>query len=272
MDKLPTSSPVPVILAFGGCDATGGAGLAADIETAASLGCHCAPVATAITVQDTRDVKGYAPVDGELVMEQARAVLEDMPVAAIKLGMVGSEEAAAAIHTVLRDYPDVTVVLDPVLSAGGGGALSSSGLVEALRSLLLPLTTIATPNSVEARALAPGADTLDACAQDLLALGCRHVLITGAHEPESAVVNRFYSRGQPPEQATWERIPHGFHGSGCTLASAIATFLARGRDPGAAVAEAQEYAWRTLRHGYRLGMGQLVPDRFYRARGAGGNR
>lgn len=263
---MPASTPSgtrPVVLALAGHDPTGGAGIQADIETLASLGCHAASVVTALTVQDTCDVKGFQPVDAELVMEQARAVLEDLPVVAIKIGMVGSAAVAAAIHSVLGDYPHLPVVLDPVLAAGGGGDLSGNELIEALTTLLLPRTTLITPNSPEARRLAPEGDTLDACAQQLLETGCRYVLITGTHEGEPQIAHRLYGQGRLLQVFRCKRLPHHYHGSGCTLASAIAGRLARGDDMETAVAIGQAYTWQSLNNGFRIGMGQHLPGRFF---------
>ncbi len=254
---------VPVVMTFAGNDPTGGAGIQADIETLASMGCHAAPVVTAITVQDTASVKAYFPVDAIQVIEQARAVLEDMPVAAFKIGMLGSVENIEAIHTLLVDYPDIPVVLDPVLQSGGGNALSDHGLVEAMSVLLLPLTTVLTPNSIEARRLAPLADNLEACAQELLDRGCEFVLITGTHENSPKVINSLYSNRRLIESFAWERLPGSYHGSGCTLASAIAGLLSQGLDPVNAIHEAQEYAWQALKHAYRIGMGQYLPNRLF---------
>lgn len=258
---------IPVVMAFSGHDATGGAGIQADIETLASMGCHCAPVITALTVQDTRGVMCYTATEGTLLLEQARAVLEDMAVAAFKVGMVGSVENVEFIHSLLMDYPNIPLVLDPVLASGGGGDLSDEGIIDALRTLLIPQTTVLTPNSLEARRLASEADTLDACAQALLEMGCEFVLITGAHEMTPRVENRLYAEHRKLETFTWERLPESYHGSGCTLASAIAGLLAQGLEPFAAVHEAQEYTWETLRHGYRVGMGQHLPNRLFWARG-----
>lgn len=173
----------PVVMILAGNDPSGGAGIAADIETLVSLGCHPAPVITALTVQDTHDVHNLLPVESALVLAQARAVLADLPVAAFKIGTLGSADNAAALHELLISHPDIPVVLDPVLAAGGGTALANSDLIEAIRDLLLPLTTVLTPNSIEARRLAPEADTLEACGMALLARGCRQVLLTGGHEP-----------------------------------------------------------------------------------------
>ena len=155
-------SPVPVVMAFSGNDPSGGAGVQADIEALISHGCHTAPVITTLTIQDTQDIVGYTPLDGGLIVEQARAVLEDMPVNAFKLGLLTSAEMVEAIHSVLQDYPNIPVVIDPVLASGNGTVLSDDDIVAAMTDLLLPQATVLTPNSLEARTLAPAADTLDA--------------------------------------------------------------------------------------------------------------
>ncbi|HQU16593.1 MAG: hydroxymethylpyrimidine/phosphomethylpyrimidine kinase [Chromatiales bacterium 21-64-14] len=263
VNTLAPNPPPPVVLAISGHDPCGGAGIQADIEALASLGCHTAPVVSAVTVQDTQTVHGYMALDPILIVQQARAVLEDLPVAAVKIGMLGSVGAAQAVHTLLRDYADLPVVLDPVLAAGAGGALAPDGLREALIALLLPLTTVLTPNSHEARALAPEGDTLDACAMALLEHGCAFVLITGTHEPGAQVINRLYGEHRILDTTAWERLAGSYHGSGCTLAAAIAGLLAQGCEPRTAVREAQRYTWETLRHGYRLGSGQSLPRRLY---------
>ena len=118
------SEDTPVVMCFSGHDPTGGAGIHADIETIGSLGAYATSVITTLTIQDTQDVQGYIPIDEATIAEQARAVLEDMPVAAFKIGMVGSAEAVEAIHAVLQDYPDVPVILDPVLCSGNGTELA----------------------------------------------------------------------------------------------------------------------------------------------------
>lgn len=259
----PENEPVPVVMVFAGNDPSGGAGMTADTEAIASMGGHIAPVITALTVQDTQDVQDFQPVDADWVISQARAVLEDMPVACFKLGMLGSLANIEAIHAILRDYPDIPVVTDPVLFAGGGGDLADDEVPDALRSLILPLTTLLTPNAPEARALARGADTLDACAQELLSEGCEHVLITGADEPTEDVVNSLFGGGRLLERYAWQRLPEPYHGSGCTLASAIASLLAQGATVQAAVSEAQEYVQDALAEGFRPGMGQFVPYRLF---------
>jgi hydroxymethylpyrimidine/phosphomethylpyrimidine kinase len=253
----------PVVMSFAGVDTTGGAGIQADIESLASIGCHAAPVVTAITIQDTQNVKSYAAVEAALVIEQARTVLEDMSVSTFKIGMLGSVENVEAIHTILMDYPDIPVVLDPILLAGGGGVLADEDLIDAMVNLLFPLTTVLTPNSREARALAPEADSLDACAQELLEGGCEYVLITGTHERTAEVINSLYGNRRQLESYAWERLPNSYHGSGCTLAAAVAGLLAHGVDPVVAVHEAQDFTWQSLKYGYRVGMGQHLPNRLF---------
>src|SRR6266705_111896 len=177
----------PIVLTFAASDPSGGAGIQADILTLASMGCHPLSVITAITVQDTLGVEGVQAIDADWVDDQARRLLEDMPVDAFKIGVLGSVENITAIAEILSDYPDVPLVLDPVLASGRGDELASDEMLHALRELLLPRTLILTPNSTEARRLADVEDdeepSLAACAQRLVQAGCEYVLITGTHEP-----------------------------------------------------------------------------------------
>lgn len=264
---MPTAQPAtPVVLVFAGLDPSGGAGIQADIEAIASMGSHAAPVVTTLTVQNTRNVARCVPVDPLLVVEQARALLQDLSVAACKIGLVDSAACAAAIHSILMDYPDIPVVLDPILASGGGDPLVTDEVREALLTLLVPLTTVLTPNSIEARTLAPEADTLEAAAMALLSRGSELVLLTGTHEAGESVVNTLYGSMRKLDAFAWPRLPHTYHGSGCTLAASIAGLLAHGHAPANAVHEAQQYTWEALAAGYRIGSGQLIPNRFFWAR------
>src|SRR6266571_2184130 len=260
----------PLVLSFAASDPSGGAGIQADLLTLASMGCHPLSVITAITVQDTLGVEALQPIDAEWVSDQARCLLEDMPVDAFKIGALGSVENITAIAEILADYPDVPVVLDPVLASGRGDELATDEMLHAMRELLLPRTTILTPNSTEARRLADGEDdeepSLALCAQRLIESGCGHVLITGTHEPTAQVVNTLYGKAGVVRSDSWERLPGSYHGSGCTLASAIAAMIANGLDLPEAVREAQEYTWNALAKAYRPGMGQFLPDRLFWAR------
>jgi len=267
------SSSPPVVLIFAASDPSGGAGLQADLLTLASTGCHPLSVVTALTVQDTLGVAGILAIDSEWVADQARQLLEDIPVDAFKIGVLGSVENIAVIAEIVSDYPDIPLILDPVLASGRGDELATGDMTRALRELLLPQTTILTPNSTEARRLADVDDEGDddvpdlaACAARLVAQGCEFVLVTGTHEPTPKVVNTLYGKSGVVRADTWPRLPGSYHGSGCTLASAIAAMLANGLELEEAVREAQEYTWQTLQKAYRPGMGQWLPDRLFWAR------
>jgi hydroxymethylpyrimidine/phosphomethylpyrimidine kinase len=261
----------PMVLTFAASDPSGGAGIQADILTLASMGCHPLSVITAITVQDTLGVEALQPIDADWVADQARCLLEDMQVDAFKIGALGSVENITAIAEILSDYPDVPLVLDPVLASGRGDELASDEMLHALRELLLPQTTILTPNSMEARRLAEADEndeepSLSTCAQRLIETGCEFVLITGTHEPTAQVINTLYGKGGVVRTDSWQRLPGSYHGSGCTLASAIAAMLANGLELPEAVREAQDYTWHALQKAYRPGMGQFLPDRLFWAR------
>jgi hydroxymethylpyrimidine/phosphomethylpyrimidine kinase len=263
-----TISKRPIVLAFGGLDPTGGAGLQADIEAIGSMGGHALPVITAITAQDTYDVKSCSPVDAVSIIEQARVLLDDIEVDAFKVGLVGSIEAIGAIHTILKDHEGVPVVIDPVVASGAGTAFADDEQIDALVSLLLPLATMATPNTLEARLLTPEADSLNAAGQELLSYGCRHVLLTGTHDATEDIVHRLYAERRLVRSFHCERLSGSYHGSGCTLSSAIAALLGHGLDPLAAVGEALDYTLETLKHAMRIGGGQLIPQRRVRLRDA----
>lgn len=257
----------PIVMIFAGSDPTGGAGLVADIQSLTALGCHPVPIVTAITVQDTNGLKKFVAVDTELVIEQARAALVDMPLAAFKTGMLGSAANLSAVATLIEDYPNLPLVVDPVLSTGGGDSLSEEPLEDGYRSMLLPLATLATPNAIEAKQLAPEADSREACIQMLMSLGCEYVLHTGSHEPTDDVVHYLYGRHRCLETFTQERLPDDYHGSGCTLAAACAGALAQGFDVTSAVREALHFTWNSLANGHQIGSGQRLPHRQFWANG-----
>ncbi|MBN8518360.1 MAG: hydroxymethylpyrimidine/phosphomethylpyrimidine kinase [Candidatus Accumulibacter sp.] len=272
--------PPPIVLTFAASDPCGGAGLQADLMTLSSIGCHSLSVVTALTVQDTVGVSRILAIDADCVEDQARTLLEDMPVAVFKMGLLGSIENVSVIAEILVDYPGIPLVLDPVLASGRGDELADEEMIAGLCELLMPLTTILTPNSLEARRLLDGnmddngdneQRTLVECAQSLLDLGCEYVLLTGTHENTARVVNSLYGRRLGlVRNDIWDRLPGSYHGSGCTLASAIAAYLARGWSVEQAVGAAQEYTWQSLTAGFRPGMGQFIPDRFFQIRGHGG--
>lgn len=251
---------VPSILCIGGQDPTGGAGIQADIETVAALGGHALTLVTALTAQDTHDIRSVHPVSADFFGIQMDSLLGDIRPAAIKIGLLGSAELLPLLRTLLQGFSG-PVVLDPVLAAGGGFDLSGADLVRAIVEQLLPLATLVTPNRAEARRLA-GCNDPEQAAQTLLQAGAGAVLMTGADEAEGdEVVNRlFVPRGQA-QSFDWPRLPHRYHGSGCTLASACATRLAMGDDLLTAVSEAQAFTWQALSQATRPGDGQWLPRR-----------
>ncbi|HWA39864.1 MAG TPA: hydroxymethylpyrimidine/phosphomethylpyrimidine kinase [Burkholderiales bacterium] len=254
------TAPPPLVLAFAASDPTGGAGIQADILTLAARGCHPLSVMTGVTVQDTHGVRQMRALDADLVAAQARALLEELRVAAFKLGVLASAANAAAIARILGEHPAVPVVVDPVLASGRGDALSDDNLVAALRADILPRATVLTPNSLEARRLA-GLEDLAACPARLIEMGCRHVLVTGTHEDTAEVENVLHGAGGVLRSHRWPRLPASYHGSGCTLASALAAALAHGLPVEDAAYDAQAYTWKTLENGFRPGTGQFLPRR-----------
>lgn len=245
----------PIVLTFAASDPTGGAGLQADLLTLAALGCHPLSVVTGLTVQDTRGVESLEAVASALVARQAGALLAETRVAAFKAGVLASPDNVRAVAAIAERYKNVPLVLDPVLASGRGDALASDAVRAALLEALIPLTTVLTPNTLEAEQLGG--------AQRLLDAGARYVLVTGTHDDTTEVVNRLYDRRGLVREDRWKRLPGSYHGSGCTLASAVAALLARGRPVPDAVREAQDYTWKTLAAGFQSGAGQMLPNRFF---------
>jgi hydroxymethylpyrimidine/phosphomethylpyrimidine kinase len=245
----------PIVLSFAASDPTGGAGLQADLLTLAALGCHPLSVLTGLTVQDTTGVEHLEAIAADLVTRQASRVLGETKVAAFKVGVLGSADNVRAVAAIAAAHPQVPLVLDPVLASGRGDPLANDAVLKALLELLVPRATVATPNTGEAKRLGG--------AHHLLELGCRYVLVTGTHEAGAEVTNRLYDSHGLVREDRWRRLPGSFHGSGCTLASAIAAQLAMGRDVPEAARAAQEFTWQALAAGFRSGAGQSLPNRFF---------
>lgn len=254
------SSPIPV-LTISGHDPTGGAGIQADIEAILSHGCHPLSLITCLTAQDTQNVKEIFPQSASALEEQLQVLFDDIPVRAVKIGLLGSVEIAKVVASALHRYQPQVVVLDPVLSSGGGKLLADDTLIQILWDELLPLTTVLTPNHLEAQRLT-GQRKIAACAHAVLETGCKAVLITGGDEPTPLIYNTLYhTNGR--KTFTWERLPYGAHGSGCTLASALTALLAQGLPLEEAARKAQQYTWNAIKHGFKLGHGQLLPHRLF---------
>lgn len=250
----------PTVLVFAGNDPSGGAGITADTEAIRAQGCRIAPVITALTEQNTQNVTSFVTTDVDFLIKQAKAVLNDIPVKAIKLGMLGSIENINALSILLEEYPQIPVVIDPVLVATGGGILSESGVERSYQHLFAQATLI-TPNVPEAYRLAPGATSLVEAGNKLLALGCKHVLITGGDDDTPKVINRYFCHDKPCQEFTFPRFAEQYHGSGCTLASAIAAHLAKGAVVPNAITQALAYTQNAIVRGFKPGKGQFVLSR-----------
>lgn len=280
----------PAVLCFAAGDATSGGGLASDALTLASMGCHPLTVHTAALLSDTRSVDEVWPIDAEVVASQARAVLEDIPVSAFKLGFCGSVENIAVIAEVLSDYPELPLVVEPALYAGGHWHEADDEIATALAELILPQTTLlvagrhelcrlAGVSPVEIEAIGDededgdeddgGGDEpeIDEAIARLLAAGTEYILLTGGGEHGPQIVNTLVGHEGVVRTDAWPRLPGRFLGAGATLAAAVAAGLAHDMALPEAVREAQEFAQQALRHAYRPGMGRALPDRFFWARG-----
>ena len=254
----------PLVLCLGGHDPSGGAGILADAEAVQAAGAFALTVITALTEQNTCGLVNLHPQPPAQIAAHCRCLLRDSQPQAVKIGLIGSAESAHTLAQVLDAdaLAGVPVVLDTVLATGAGQVVADAALRAAICERLLPRCTLVTPNLPEARALT-GAQAAEDCAERLLTAGARWVLITGTHDATAAVTNRLFGAQGEREAWDWPRLPGDYHGSGCTLASAIAARLAHGLPLLEAVAAAQSYTWATLEHALRTGRCQLTPNRLH---------
>jgi hydroxymethylpyrimidine/phosphomethylpyrimidine kinase len=256
----------PCVLVFSGSDPSGGAGISADIEAIAAQGAHALLVITALTVQDNDRVFSVHPINIELILEQAQILVNKIAIAAIKIGIIGSrtnaDGVASWISNFKKQHPDLPVILDPVLASGHGDALSVDSKVNAIELIapLIRLATLITPNLSEAELLCPTASSPFEQAQQLMAHGASTVLIKGGHSLGPIITNHWFHHDQQ-KCWQWPRYEGEFHGSGCTLASAVAGQIACGKVMPQAVEQAQIYCQRTLENAYVISTGQKIPKR-----------
>ena len=263
--------PVPKILTFAASDPTGGAGIQADLMTQTSLGCYPLSVLTAITCQDTSGVSDVVPIDPSIVEKQARLILNETKIDVIKCGVMASEENIKVISEIIKDYPDVPVVIDPILSSGRGDNLALGDSLQLMIRHLFPLAEIITPNVNEAAKIISNKNISEIdedllfIGKSLMDLGPKNVLITAAdyQVDKKTLTNTLFCQDGGIFNFDHERLPQSFHGSGCTLASAIAAYLAQGMSIHTAVEEAQKFTIDTLKNGLVNGNGQLIPNRFF---------
>jgi len=253
----------PNVLCFSGHDPSGGAGVQSDIEVLTHFNCHPCSVLTCLTVQDSSTVHRLIPLNPNDLIEQATVLFNDMTIDVIKIGLTGSVECVEAIAHLILQHPDIPIIFDPVLASGDGTSLADKQLIESIQKHLLPHVTVLTPNTIEARqltGLSSGAN-IDSLGRSLLDKGVDAALITGGHESGAAIINTLFQHGQAIDKSKWERLTGEFHGSGCTLATAIAAQIALGRSISDAIHTAQHYTEHTLKNAVQIGKGQLFPAR-----------
>jgi len=259
---MPRDDATPIALTIAGSDSSGGAGILADLKTFSAFGVYGACVVTALTAQNTRGVTGVHPVPPEFVSLQIEAVLSDLSVGAIKTGMLATREITLAVAAALGARRDVPLVVDPVMVATSGNLLIAPDAVAALRSDMLPLATLITPNLAEAARLlddgiAASEAEAEAQARALLALGPRAVLVKGGHGTGAEAVDFLASAGaRDVMRLARPRLgASNTHGTGCTLSSAIAALMAQGVALEDAVTRAKDFVWKAIEAGQSLRVG-----------------
>lgn len=258
-------------LTIAGSDSCGGAGVQADIKTMSALGVYAASAITAVTVQNTQGVQAIQAIEPEIVAGQIKAVMDDIQPNTVKIGMVNDKATIQTIADTLKLYPGTTLVVDPVMVSTSGSMLMQQDALDIFCRQLLPMANLLTPNIPEASVLShtsiQTADDMDQAAQRILALGCEAVLIKGGHLEGDRKIDKLYladGRTEVYEHVTIET--HNTHGTGCTLSSAIASFLARGLKMCQAIAQAKDYLSQAIEAGkdVEIGKGHGPVDHFFK--------
>lgn len=243
-----------------GSDSGGGAGIQADIKTMSALGVYAAAAITAVTVQNTVGVDAVHIVPPSVIAAQVRCVMDDIRPSVVKIGMLADMASMKAVHDVLEGYKDVRIILDPVMVATSGDTLMQECALEYMRQHMLPLATIVTPNIPEAEKLAGMCITgssMDNAAEKICSIGTEWVLIKGGHREGDTMEDRLYHRGKPAGIFSSDTIPtRNTHGTGCTLSSAIAAYIALGHRMEEAVGMAKEYMQKAISAGADISTGK----------------
>lgn len=270
--------PIPKALTIAGSDSGGGAGIQADLKTFAALGVYGCSVITAVTAQNTHQVTGIEPISPDTVRKQLEAVLSDIHPNAAKTGMLANSAIIETVAATLRRFPPIPLVLDPVMIAKSGDVLLGSDSIKTLREQLIPLADIVTPNIPEAEALTgmhlSNEESLLKAAVAIREMGAKTVVIKGGHRPifsdlvkgsKRADVVDFFDDGKEVHRLAgpWIDTPHT-HGTGCTLASALAAGLAQGLAPYPALLQAREFLTQALRTAFPVGAGKSPVHHFHR--------
>ena len=265
-----TDNAYSAVLAFGCLESTSGEGLQSDVLTLASMGCHPLSVACSVAVRDTRGVDEVSPLDADIIVAQAQTILEDVPVAAFRVGMLGSVENVAVVAALLSDYPETPLVLEPSLALVDVLEEGGEEYCQALMQLLLPMTSVLVIGQrdperlvVEANGDDDGRLDRDAALEAVFASGVGHVLLSGADSPGDEIENILYACRMPLRSDRWSRLPGHYLGARALLATAVAATLAQGMDVARACRESQEFVFQALSSAYRIGMGLALPDRLF---------
>jgi hydroxymethylpyrimidine/phosphomethylpyrimidine kinase len=259
------------VLTIAGSDSGGGAGIQADLKTMAAIGCYGMSVITALTAQNTRGVSGIHAVPPSFVADQIAAVFSDIGVDAVKIGMLYSSQLIEVIARQLRKYGAEKIVLDPVMVAQSGDKLLQDDAIQAIKQYLMPLAEVVTPNIPEAEVLINrsilGLEDMQTAAKALAGHGSRSILIKGGHLEDGDSTDLLYLAGEDRfvRLAAKRIASKNNHGTGCTLSSAIASYLARGNDIEAAARQAKSYIQNAIRAGadYTIGHGHGPVHHFF---------
>lgn len=258
-----SSTNPPVILSFSVLDPSGAGGIQANIETAASLGCHCAPIITALCASGAAPDTEMISIDPTIIIEQARSVLENMDVQAINVGFLGSLPNAEAIHSILQDCKSIPIVTQPSLYFLEESNPEHSDIIDAYCNLILPQSNIANFSLFEAREIARETDTVDTTAHTIVSCGCDTVIITGTGKQTQAFQNSVFDAKGLIKDYRWEQEATNCHGSSGTLSMALATYLGHGFNQTQAIEQAQKFTWQSMRASRELGFGRRTPHRFH---------
>jgi len=245
------------VLVFSGLDPSGAAGIAADIETINQFGLTPLPIITTLTAQNTQRVDSLEVTKDSLLERQFNLINEDISFNTVKIGLLGSSSQIIAISKLLKDRKQLNIVLDPILISGTDENLSSIEMIEAMKSELLPLCLLLTPNLAELNVLAPGLSEQAAVSS----LNCPWILVTTSDSSEVQIEHRLYHESKLVKKFTYDKLPNKFHGSGCTLSSAISALIASGEDVDVACKKALQYTYQCLLSAKKIGKMQYHPNR-----------
>ena len=245
------------VLVFSGLDPSGAAGIAADIETINQFGLTPLPIITTLTVQNTQRVDSLEVTKDSLLERQFNLINEDISFNTVKIGLLGSSSQIIAISKLLKDRKRLNIVLDPILISGTDENLSSIEMIEAMKSELLPLCLLLTPNLAELNVLAPGLSEQAAVSS----LNCPWILVTTSDSSEVQIEHRLYHESKLVKKFTYDKLPNKFHGSGCTLSSAISALITSGEDVDVACKKALQYTYQCLLSAKKIGKMQYHPNR-----------